>query len=221
MRKHYREIDILKGLAIAMVIFGHSIIVFPINLNLIRPYGFFHRLMSSAHMPLFFLVSGFCFGFSNWKDHLVKKAKRILIPYVVFELLILVANLFAGEYINHSTDLRGSVIAVLTGENYWFLYTLMIIFLVFPLIRRLFENRVIGLISIAAICALGMLSFIPRTANLANAAKYLFYFSIGYYLKLRFRQNEENYIAFAKKVSKIPVWLACFACWTALVYALY
>lgn len=221
MRKHYREIDILKGLAIAMVIFGHSIIVFPINLNLIRPYGFFHRLMSSAHMPLFFLVSGFCFYFTNWKEHLVKKAKRILIPYVVFELLILVANLFASEYINNSTDIKGSVIAVLTGENYWFLYTLMIIFIVFPPIRRLFENRVVGAISLIVICALGMLPFIPYRANLANAAKYLLYFSLGYYLKLRFEENEQSCIVLAKRIATVPTWLIGFACWTALAYAMY
>lgn len=31
--KHYREIDILRGIAIIMVFLGHAVIVYPINLE--------------------------------------------------------------------------------------------------------------------------------------------------------------------------------------------
>lgn len=33
MTKHYKSIDILRGIAITLVILGHAIIVFPINLH--------------------------------------------------------------------------------------------------------------------------------------------------------------------------------------------
>lgn len=218
MRKRYKEIDIIKGLAIAMVIMGHSIIVYPINLCNIAPYGFFHRFLSSAHMPLFFMISGFCFGFSNWKDYLVKKLRRIVLPYIVFSAVMIAVELLLGRFMNEPRDLKSSVIGMLTGESYWFLYTLMIIFLVFPLIRKAFENRVIGLIAIAAIGALSLIGFIPEICNLKNAVKYLFYFAIGYYLKLRFNEDTERAVKLIKRVGILPVWLVSLALWIFLAY---
>ncbi len=32
-KKYYEEIDILKGIAITLVVLGHSVIVYPINLH--------------------------------------------------------------------------------------------------------------------------------------------------------------------------------------------
>ena len=56
------EIDYLRGLAAFLVVLGHSIIVFPINLHDIYWRKYVYDLISTFHMPLFFVISGFCYS---------------------------------------------------------------------------------------------------------------------------------------------------------------
>ena len=59
--QHYREIDILRGIAIILVILGHAIIVYPVNLmNVVWCKSVFSFVIT-LHMPIFFGVAGFCF----------------------------------------------------------------------------------------------------------------------------------------------------------------
>lgn len=53
--------DILRGMAILMVLLYHSIIVFPVNLHEIQWCSALHTFLWVVQMPLFFLVSGFCY----------------------------------------------------------------------------------------------------------------------------------------------------------------
>lgn len=59
--KHYREIDILRGIAIIMVFLGHAVIVYPINLENVAWCRGLVAFISAVHMPLFFVVAGFAF----------------------------------------------------------------------------------------------------------------------------------------------------------------
>lgn len=59
-KKKYKEIDIMRGIAIILVIVGHAIIVHPINLHEIYWCKFMFEWISSVHMPMFFIISGFC-----------------------------------------------------------------------------------------------------------------------------------------------------------------
>ena len=81
--KHYREIDILRGIAIIMVFLGHAVIVYPINLENVAWCRGLVAFISAVHMPLFFIVAGFCFHRkSTYVDMVQKKIKRLLVPYV-------------------------------------------------------------------------------------------------------------------------------------------
>lgn len=57
--KYYIEIDALKGFAIFLVILGHAIIVFPINLENIYWCYTLKKFIYMFHMLLFFIISGF------------------------------------------------------------------------------------------------------------------------------------------------------------------
>ena len=80
MKKYYEEVDILKGIAIILVIIGHAIILYPINLHKIDWCNYFFEFVSIAHMPLFFLVSGFCFSYKNktYKEHIKSDRKSVV-----------------------------------------------------------------------------------------------------------------------------------------------
>ena len=60
--KHYREIDILRGIAIIMVFLGHAVIVYPINLENVAWCRGLVAFISVVHMPLFFIVAGIFFS---------------------------------------------------------------------------------------------------------------------------------------------------------------
>lgn len=84
--KYYREIDILKGIAILLVIWGHCFCSHPINIGSQLPL--LGDVVRSFQMPLFFVASGFLFstkgGFSKF---IHKKATRLVVPYLSFGIL--------------------------------------------------------------------------------------------------------------------------------------
>ncbi len=103
-QKKDRAIDILKGIAIIAVIFGH----------ITSPVGSF---IFSWHMPLFFFISGFFIKTDeSIKIFLIKNFKRILIYFFAFAVLgFLVTyfrNIFQGR--EHESILQG-----FTGIFYW------------------------------------------------------------------------------------------------------
>ena len=72
-------VDTSKGIGIILVILGH-----------IWLSGLGQKYISSFHMPLFFLLSGYVFSFEKYRDvkhFLGSKVKRILIPYAWFSLI--------------------------------------------------------------------------------------------------------------------------------------
>lgn len=71
-------VDILKGLGILTVVWGHS-----------GSQSAFY--MFWFHMPLFFLISGFLYRFKpqqTWSAYVQKKIKHLLVPYLFYLLLL-------------------------------------------------------------------------------------------------------------------------------------
>ena len=56
-KKRIEWIDISKGIAILLVIFGHVSIL---------PWAPYKKLIFSVHMPLFFIVAGLTASGENW-----------------------------------------------------------------------------------------------------------------------------------------------------------
>ena len=96
MKERQNYIDIAKGIGILVVIFSHS--------------GGQHGLMTiigGFFIPLFFVVSGYTLSMRDGQGYgafMVKKAKRLLVPYVFFSIgLLLLYRCFL------STDIIGAV----------------------------------------------------------------------------------------------------------------
>ena len=193
-KKHIQEIDALKGWAIFLVVLGHAIIIYPINLQSNIYCDALFSFVSSFHVKLFFLVSGFCFSFRGYYgEYIKKKVFRLLIPYYVFCILEIIAKLVFSGQINRPRGLGEFVSRMLFyGGDYWFLWTLFMIFLVFPAIHLLLRRGVAW--EIGCLVGLLILSLIRPSIELfqiENVLRYLFWFACGAVLRRHWRF--ENY----------------------------
>lgn len=73
--KRDASLDIMKGIGIVAVVFGHCPL-FPYN-----------TFIYSFHMPLFFLLAGYLFHSKPIKIALKKDSQRLILPYIVFSLI--------------------------------------------------------------------------------------------------------------------------------------
>lgn len=206
-KKYYIQVDALKGLAIFLVILGHSIIVHPIDLRQNEICAALARIVCSAHMPLFFLISGYCFSYKEkYKDFILKKVKRLIIPYICFNLLDMVPRALLSSLVNRPRGIGESVIDVfLYGGEYWFLYALFIIFALYPLIYKLQLKHKAFMIAVEALLlAVAFIGIDTPLFTLDSIGKYLFFFNTGVLLK-HSRLNVFN--------TKLPGWaVVCFVC---------
>ena len=183
---HYDQIDALKGIAIFLVVLGHSIIFYPIDLHQNSICDFIFRWISSVHMPLFFMVSGFCFSYKEkYKTFIWKKMKRIMLPYFIFNLLDMVPRYLFTNLVNRPSGITESIKKIIfNGGEYWFLYTLFIIFLIYPFLYKWIKNNITA--SIVTLTIVAIFHFLCPSIELFLLSRvifYLFYFMIGSTLK--------------------------------------
>lgn len=137
-------VDIVKGLAIALVAYGHSAQGMEHRGWWNSPaYFFSDTFIYSFHMPVFFFVAGlFLMGSLNrrgWKHFTLEKLKTILYPYVLWTLIgYLSAPLLA--WIHPGVPLPGYgelALRLVDGDASWFLLTLFICLMLAALTAKL------------------------------------------------------------------------------------
>lgn len=132
-------IDICKGLLIILMVLGHT------GTPVIRPL---RRWIYSFHMPAFVFLSGYTARHDRpFGTFIVKKTKRILIPYVVWNLLYLALYAFLASrniYLFFSQSQTFSFSAFFTslattdlGGATWFLPVIFEISLIYQLLQML------------------------------------------------------------------------------------
>lgn len=188
MKKYYEELTILKGIGIILVILGHSFsfsgfdIIENTKLN-----TYIFRTIYSFHMPMFFMIAGFLTN--NNKEHLIKdfylsKIKRLLIPYIFINIVDAIPRHLFSELVNNKSNSIERIIFY-SGAATWFIYTLFILFLIFPVIEKyiikkdkyyLFGIFLLG-IKISGVTDSIDIFTINRLVNMS------FYFYIGYIIK--------------------------------------
>lgn len=132
-RERDRVIDIMKGLGIILMIYGHT--------HYIPLIG---KWLYTFHMPLFFFLSG-CFYSSNF--NIKRNCQRIILPYFSFAIIMCVVTLFVSTILaiwNHINatdvvvdklnDFKSNIIQALYGDEtslffktLWFLPILFIV----------------------------------------------------------------------------------------------
>lgn len=197
MKNRYEELDSLKGLAIILVYLGHCFQLGEINLiNNSFANLYIFRSIYSFHMPLFFIISGFVSNSSKnikLSKFYKNKVLRLLIPYFFINLLDFIPRTLFPNLVN--SKFAGIEELLFNGTKIsWFIYTLFIIFIIFPLLNRYILKKddyyLFGMF-LFIINYLGIFARI-RVFALNSVIYYLIYFYLGYILKEKIKNCEIN-----------------------------
>lgn len=200
MQNNNSLISFLQAFGILLVVIGHSDYGSPEPL-------WSHTWIYSFHMPLFMFISGYLLRYGNERRNIhldairlygkngfiIKKIKRLLIPYVIISSIALVPKSILSQFAARPIELSGTeYIKMLINpwDNviifFWFLPTLFLIFLIAVYGAKLLKGHK-STMALTLLLPLGLLClhlFNPfkgiRFLNLEGVADYLLYFYMGY-----------------------------------------
>lgn len=174
------HIDILKGIAILLVVMGHLFVPYTDYLD--SPIN---QMIYSVHMPLFFFLSGFVFHVKKDAPHwlgkaVVTKVITLLFPFISFSILY---SLCMG------ISYYGLLFANEMHNGYWFtlvLFEIMVISLIVNLINKWGGVKLDFVLNVCiTIMLLGIvyLDLIPAPyktlLSTDKVAKFYMYFQMG------------------------------------------
>lgn len=180
-----KELDVLKGIAIVIMVMGHA------------GFGsFFDSYKSAFNMPIFFLISGYLYNpskYKNFKEFVLKKFRTIMVPYISFAtitIIILVCINISSGFIVYpaSIILRGLIWSnrgffPITGAI-WYLQCIFILEAIYYFCNKYMKKYqlliTIGMIALSALMKINFIS-LPFATDSAIGA-YLFY-HLGFKIK--------------------------------------
>lgn len=136
MKERIEWIDLAKGYGIILVVMGHCFVKDSV----------IHNLIFSFHMPMFFILSGYCFKpekYLSCKDVIYIKAKTLLIPYLALWGIGMVFTLLIPEWRNRITlsgmgkDIYQGYPSLSNNTSIWFLLCLFMITVIYYIIYQI------------------------------------------------------------------------------------
>lgn len=133
------EIDFVKGVLISLMIVFHLTVI-------VEAYESLRNWVYCFHMSGFLVISGFFHKKSRDSRQITKAIRRILIPYLIFELLYLFGISLFGSILQSSNQLDLSLSALCHNlfstpiGTYWYLHTLFLCVVVFFVFDRICKN---------------------------------------------------------------------------------
>lgn len=141
----YKEIDILKGIAIILVVLGHIELLYALD-----TYTQLRNFIYTFHMPLFMAISGYLYGKHhntsiNYLSFVKKKAKRLLLPYISIMGVYYIVKYLSEFTIGVNTPIEINTLLYTLFINpfggfvsfLWYVYVLFLIYLIVPFFKRL------------------------------------------------------------------------------------
>lgn len=188
-RRREYWIDALKGFAILLVVLGHCLGGFDRAHQFQSTSGFSNALLYiiySFHMPLFFALSGYLYrkiwqplGSKRFVKKYIFKLVDLAVIYFIFSLLRGLVTLHLGGDVNGKVTWANiAQIPIVPIGEMWFLYTLLIIFAIVPILDRLIHNSAIVFL-ILVVLYIAQACFHISSVVLASAMTYAVFFYWG------------------------------------------
>lgn len=219
MKERIGWIDITKGIAIILVVVGHTLIGLKLN-----DYIF------AFHMPVFFICSGILFRQKDIKSVAVNNAKKLLIPFYVSSVIAIITRAISAYLQNWTPEMIktltvNTAIGALFGYGsdggkwfftvwmigaIWFLWAFfwsnLIIQLVFKYTKDWEEwKRACLVITISLIsCIIGQYIWIPTNIDIGGFAIIFIY--VGYLFR-KVRIWEAKKIPWYMYILFVLIWL--------------
>ena len=206
MSTHNYRISNLRAIAILTVMLGHSMIIYSNNWNLLAtdvasPLFCFIKesIIDLYQMPLFFVISGYLFHNTlmrdwNFEHFLLKKFRRLMVPYFMVALFWLIPiRYIIGYYkISDIPHVMHTIVIGTSNSHLWFIAALFLIFIVFYLFFGILgkyrtDNRTIGITLLALFFAIKLL---PTTDNLFLHVNQAWWYSGWFMLGVTLRSLE-------------------------------
>ena len=195
-------VDKLKGYACFLVLFGH--VIMGIRLAGVPIPSFFEgaeKFIWSFHVALFLFLSGVVYKETGeWKSKgtksgfILHKLLNLGIPYIFFSAVYILINSLVGQVNTQSSMADILNIWHTPVAQYWFLYALFFLFVVWTIFSGLLKNWVITLVML----------FIGYVLPLFGIG--LGPFDIVFYSALAFGLGT---VVDFSKLTKIPLWAKC------------
>lgn len=231
INKRYEFIDLLKAIAIYFVIiyhFNNLTINFLVTNNINSYCSYFFKSILSTCVPIFFFVNGALLLNKDLdlKKHIYKLIKIILLTLIWGFITLIILMPIKNEYMSLFEFAKSFVVWKVHWINHlWFLKSIVVIYIFFPLIKKNYDSELNNLyffLVIASIMTFGNV-FLSQCANILefimgknylrgnfnffgefNAFKGIYGYSIVYFiLGGLFFKNKENF--YDKKWIKIAV----------------
>lgn len=191
MNRVFNKYDVLKGIAILLVVIGHITILFNHSNYPTLDVTIFEKvtaLIYLFHMPLFIATSGavyqICFAegkYNKFTSFASNKIKRILLPYLFVGLFVLLPTLVViGNNLSFTQpSLYGKIILAKDPRHLWFLLALSWIFLIQFSLDKLRVHRWIQF-CIAIVLSMGVALHYPgHFFAFSEAIHYWPFFLVG------------------------------------------
>ena len=191
MKERYKELDLMKGIGIILVYLGHSF-NFP-NFKWTKIFLFLGSATYSFHMPLFFFISGLLSN-TNKKIILEKfykgKIKRLLIPYFFINLIDFIPRTLFPKLVNSKFGGIKEILFYGTKIS-WFVYTLFIIFMIFPFLDKYILKKDKYYLFGVLLIILNYLKIFEniKVFSFRTMIGYLLYFYLGYIIKPFYKEK--------------------------------
>lgn len=186
MMQRDRIVDCLKGYASILVVFGHVIMGIRKAGVSIPSFEYpLEKFIWTFHVPLFFFLSGYVYKISGFwkskgsrKSFLFNKCINLLIPYFSFSTIyILINSLTSGTNTKFTTNDIFQLWKTPVAQ-YWYIYVLFLIFLVYTLGSVFIDEKritiILLIVSYVNTCILGL--YIPIIGQVFT---HVFSFGLG------------------------------------------
>jgi fucose 4-O-acetylase-like acetyltransferase len=185
------DVERAKGFAIILVVLGHIVAREPPQHN--EWYVALKSAIYTFHMPFFMYLGGLIFYHvgdalnprPTYWSYLVRRAERLLVPFLLLGLLILSGKLAVETFLhvdNPPADLWVGVKSLFWNTeqspvtSVWYIFVLFVYCAVAPVLVKLANGRLWPLLVLAA--ALHFVA-VPEVAYLNRIADFFVYFMIG------------------------------------------